>query len=147
MASLFSNKNLIWIDLEMTGLNPEKEKIIEIATIVTDSDLNILAEGPNMVLRQDSSLLELMDDWNKNHHSNSGLLDAVKISNLNEQQAEIETLDFISKFVGEGRSPMCVEIPFRMTDDFCLCTCQSLKHIFTIVILMYPQLKSLLLGG
>ena len=81
MASLFSNKNLIWIDLEMTGLNPEKEKIIEIATIVTDSDLNILAEGPNMVLRQDSSLLELMDDWNKNHHSNSGLLDAVKISN------------------------------------------------------------------
>ena len=67
MASLFSNKNLIWIDLEMTGLNPEKEKIIEIATIVTDSDLNILAEGPNMVLRQDSSLLELMDDWNKNH--------------------------------------------------------------------------------
>ena len=54
----------------MTGLNPEKEKIIEIATIVTDSDLNILAEGPNMVLRQDSSLLELMDDWNKNHHSN-----------------------------------------------------------------------------
>ena len=58
----------------MTGLNPEKEKIIEIATIVTDSDLNILAEGPNMVLRQDSSLLELMDDWNKNHHSNSGLL-------------------------------------------------------------------------
>ena len=107
MASLFSNKNLIWIDLEMTGLNPEKEKIIEIATIVTDSDLNILAEGPNMVSRQDSSLLELMDDWNKNHHSNSGLLDAVKISNLNEQQAEIETLDFISKFVGEGRSPMC----------------------------------------
>ncbi|MEY2973433.1 MAG: hypothetical protein RI886_1210 [Pseudomonadota bacterium] len=102
-----SNKNLIWIDLEMTGLDPEKERIIEIATIITDKDLNILEEGPNLVIHQPKELLSTMDDWNQNQHKSSGLLAKVKSSPITEQIAEIETLDFISRFVGEGKSPMC----------------------------------------
>lgn len=107
MSQLSSNKNLIWIDLEMTGLNPEKERIIEIATIISDSELNIIAEGPNLVISQDKMILEEMDDWNKSQHAHSGLLDAVKISSITEQMAEMQTLDFISKYVGDKKSPMC----------------------------------------
>ena len=107
MALKRSNKNLIWIDLEMTGLDPEKERIIEIATIITDKGLNILEEGPNLVIHQPKELLAAMDDWNTNQHKESGLLAKVKSSAVTEQIAEIETLDFVSKFVGEGKSPMC----------------------------------------
>jgi len=107
MKTLQSRDNLIWIDLEMTGLYPEKEKIIEIATLVTDSDLNILAEGPNLVISQPGEILDAMDDWNQNQHGSSGLIEQVKSSNITEQVAEIETLEFISKYVGEKVSPMC----------------------------------------
>jgi oligoribonuclease len=107
MKSLQSKDNLIWIDLEMTGLNPEKERIIEIATLITDSQLNVLAEGPNLIVNQPKSLLDQMDDWNQNQHGSSGLIDGVKKSNLTEQMAEIETLEFISKYVGPKQSPMC----------------------------------------
>jgi len=99
MKSLQSKDNLIWIDLEMTGLDPEKERIIEIATLITDSQLNILAEGPNIIINQSKGLLDQMDDWNINQHGSSGLIEAVKKSSITEQMAEIETLDFISKYV------------------------------------------------
>ena len=102
-----SNKNLIWIDLEMTGLNPKEERIIEIATIVTDSDLNILDEGPNIAIKQDKKFLDGMDEWNTTQHTSSGLLDSVLQSVVSTREAEIETLEFISKYVGRGKSPMC----------------------------------------
>ena len=107
MKSLQSRENLIWIDLEMTGLDPEKERIIEIATLITDSQLNILTEGPNIIINQPKVLLDEMDDWNQNQHGSSGLIDGVKKSAITEQMAEIETLEFISKYVGPKQSPMC----------------------------------------
>ena len=102
-----SNQNLIWIDLEMTGLDPEKERIIEIATIITDSNLTIVAEGPNLVINQPKEHIDAMDEWNTNQHSNSGLIKSVQQSSISEQAAEIETLEFISKYVGNKKSPMC----------------------------------------
>lgn len=99
--------NLIWIDLEMTGLLPEKDVIIEIATIVTDKDLNILAEGPALAIHQSSTILAGMDEWNTEHHTNSGLVQRVKESDISTKQAEIQTLEFLTKYVEPGASPMC----------------------------------------
>lgn len=99
--------NLIWIDLEMTGLNPEKDRIIEIATAVTDSNLNILAEGPVFAIHQSDELLATMDEWNTKQHNGSGLVARVKDSLVNEQQAESETLNFLQQYVTAGKSPMC----------------------------------------
>jgi oligoribonuclease len=99
--------NLIWIDLEMTGLDPEKERIIEIATVVTDANLNVLAEGPSLVINQSDQLLSLMDEWNTNQHGNSGLTERVRKSQINEAQAELATIDFLKQWVPEGASPMC----------------------------------------
>lgn len=102
-----NKNNLIWIDLEMTGLDPNRDRIIEIATIITDSDLNILAEGPVLAISQPESQLALMDDWNVNTHTSTGLLNRVKLSNISEQQAEQQTIDFISQWVPENCSPIC----------------------------------------
>ena len=107
MTTQKSNQNLVWIDLEMTGLDPEKERIIEIATIITDSNLTIVAEGPNLVINQSKELLNKMDAWNTKQHGNSGLIKSVLESSVTEQSAEIETLEFISKYVGNKKSPMC----------------------------------------
>ena len=107
MSTQKSNRNLIWIDLEMTGLDPEKERIIEIATIITDTNLTVVAEGPNLVIHQPKELIANMDDWNTNQHGNSGLIESVNKSSISEQAAEIETLEFISKYVGHKKSPMC----------------------------------------
>ena len=107
MKTLKSRDNLIWIDLEMTGLDPETERIIEVATLVTDSDLNLIAEGPNLIISQSKELLDSMDEWNQNQHGSSGLIQEVIKIDITEQIAEIETLDFISKYVGEKASPMC----------------------------------------
>ncbi len=100
-------QNLIWIDLEMTGLDTDNDRIIEIATIVTDSELNVLAEGPAIAIFQESAILDQMDEWNTSHHSRSGLIDRVKSSSFNESQAEYITLEFLKPFVTPGKSPMC----------------------------------------
>lgn len=107
MNSQLNKNNLIWIDLEMTGLDPNRDRIIEIATVITDSDLNILAEGPVLAISQPESQLALMDDWNVNTHTSTGLLNRVKLSNISEQQAEQQTIDFISQWVPENCSPIC----------------------------------------
>ncbi|OCG07108.1 oligoribonuclease [Gilliamella sp. wkB178] len=105
--SQINSNNLIWIDLEMTGLNPSVDRIIEIATIVTDSDLNILAEGPVIAVHQSDEQLALMDDWNKTTHGKSGLIDRVRQSTINEQQAELQTIEFLKQWVPENSSPIC----------------------------------------
>jgi len=101
------NLNLIWIDLEMTGLDPLKERIIEIATVVTDADLNILAEGPSLAIHQSDALLEAMDEWNTNQHGISGLVERVRKSTISESDAVAETVDFLKQWVPKGMSPMC----------------------------------------
>ena len=99
--------NLIWIDLEMTGLVPEKDIIIEIATVVTDADLNVLAEGPSLAIHQDNKYLESMDEWNTRQHTKSGLVQRVKESEISVNEAEKQTLDFVMKYVVPDTSPMC----------------------------------------
>lgn len=107
MTILKNKDNLIWIDLEMTGLDPIHNRIIEIATIITDSNLNILAEGPVLAINQPETHLALMDEWNVKTHTRTGLLERVKQSTINEQQAEQLTLDFIVNWVPENCSPIC----------------------------------------
>lgn len=99
--------NLIWIDLEMTGLDTDKDVIIEIATIITDSQLNILAEGPAIAVKQPDAMLDGMDEWNTRQHNQSGLVQRVRDSTVSPAQAEQQTLEFISQWVPAGRSPMC----------------------------------------
>jgi oligoribonuclease len=100
-------QNLIWIDLEMTGLNPDTDLIIEIATIVTDKNLNILAEGPAIAVNQPDAALLAMDDWNQKHHGQSGLIDRVRASMINAQEAELLTIEFLKQWLPERTSPMC----------------------------------------
>jgi len=99
--------NLIWIDLEMTGLDPERDRIIEIATIVTDADLNILAEGPVMAVHQSDAQLALMDEWNVRTHTNSGLVERVKASKIDDRAAEKATIEFLQQWVPANTSPIC----------------------------------------
>ncbi|HHX8310074.1 TPA: oligoribonuclease [Vibrio diabolicus] len=103
----FSDQNLIWVDLEMTGLDPETHKIIEIASIVTDSELNILAEGPVLAIHQPEEELEKMDDWCTNTHTASGLVERVRNSKISEQDAVAQTIEFLEKWVPKGASPIC----------------------------------------
>ena len=101
------NNNLIWIDLEMTGLDTQKDYIIEIATVVTDAQLNILAEGPVVAIHQPDDIMNAMDEWNTKQHAKSGLTQRVKDSSFTEAQAEKLTIDFLQEYVGKGKSPMC----------------------------------------
>ncbi|MEK7816363.1 MAG: oligoribonuclease [Pseudomonadota bacterium] len=101
------SSTLIWIDLEMTGLNSETDRVIEVATIVTDSQLNVLAEGPVLAIHQSDAILNGMDDWNKRTHNATGLVERVKLSTLTEVDAERLVLDFLRRYVPKNKSPMC----------------------------------------
>jgi oligoribonuclease len=102
-----NDQNLVWLDCEMTGLDPEAERIIEIAVIVTGPDLQPRVEGPVFVIHQSDAQLDAMDSWNKGTHGKSGLIDKVKASTTTEAEAEQALIEFISKFVGKQQSPMC----------------------------------------
>lgn len=99
--------HLIWLDMEMTGLNPDGDRIIEVAMIITDSQLNVVAESPVLAVHQPDSVLDAMDDWNKNTHGKSGLVARVKASVVSEAQAEQQLLGFLQQHVPAGKSPMC----------------------------------------
>lgn len=107
MTVLPDEQNLIWIDLEMTGLDPQRDQIIEIATVVTDQHLHILAQGPVMAIYQSDEILAAMDDWNTRHHGASGLAQRVRQSQTSLVDAEVETLKFLRHYVPSGKSPMC----------------------------------------
>jgi oligoribonuclease len=102
-----SEHNLIWVDMEMTGLEPMTDKVLEIATVITDSQLNVLAQGPVVAIYQDDATLAKMDEWCTNTHTHSGLVDRVRQSQVNEAQAEAITLDFLRQWTPAGGSPMC----------------------------------------
>jgi oligoribonuclease len=106
-GQLKQRENLIWIDLEMTGLNPDQDLIIEIATVVTDKHLVVLAEGPVFAIHQSDAILDGMDEWNTTQHTGSGLVERVKASDIDEARAEQETLSFLRQYVDPGLSPMC----------------------------------------
>jgi oligoribonuclease len=99
--------NLVWVDMEMTGLDPDKDRVIEVAAIVTDAHLNVLAEGPVFVIHQADEVLDGMDAWNKGTHGRSGLIERVKASTVSESQAEAEMIEFLRRYVPQGKSPMC----------------------------------------
>nr|WP_315400986.1 oligoribonuclease [uncultured Duganella sp.] len=102
-----SEMNLVWVDMEMTGLEPDTDRIIEVAVVVTDMHLNVLAEGPVMVVHQSDAVLDGMDAWNKGTHGRSGLIDKVKASTVTEAQAEEELIKFMKQWVPKGKAPMC----------------------------------------
>ncbi len=99
--------NLLWVDMEMTGLNPETDRIIEVAVVMTDAQVRVRVEGPVLVVHQSAEVMDGMDAWNKGTHGRSGLIAKVAASTLNEVQAEQELLDFIARYVPAGKSPMC----------------------------------------
>ncbi len=101
------DKNLVWMDLEFSGLEPETDVILEIATIITDENLEVIAEGPNLAIYQSETILSNLDDWNQKHHTQTGLLDRVRASSESHESAETKTLEFIKKYCNERKSPLC----------------------------------------
>ncbi len=107
LPSVPNEMNLVWIDMEMTGLNPDIDRVIELAAIVTDAELNVLSEGPVFTIHQTDQILDGMDAWNKGTHGRSGLIDRVKASTTTEEQASAQMIDFLRAYVPAGKSPMC----------------------------------------
>jgi oligoribonuclease len=99
--------NLVWVDMEMTGLDPDNDRIIEVAVVVTDAELNVLAEGPVFAIHQSDETLDKMDNWNKGTHGRSGLIDRVRASTVSEEQAESQLIAFLKQYVPANKSPMC----------------------------------------
>lgn len=130
-----NENNLIWIDLEMTGLDPERDRIIEIATLVTDANLNILAEGPTIAVHQSDEQLALMDDWNVRTHTASGLVERVKASTMGDREAELATLEFLKQWRLRVNRRFAVTASVRIVAS-CLNTCRSWKPTSTTVISM-----------
>ena len=106
-ALAVNDQNLVWIDLEMTGLFPERDRIIEIAVVVTDANLSVRVEGPVFAVHQSDAALDAMDAWNKGTHGRSGLIDRVKASRVDEAQAQGQVIEFLRRYVPQGKSPMC----------------------------------------
>ena len=101
------NDNLIWLDMEMSGLSPDTDLILELAVVITDANLNVLGESPVLVVHQSDAVLDGMDTWNKATHARSGLIDKVKASTLDEAAATLQMIEFLKQFVAAGKSPMC----------------------------------------
>jgi oligoribonuclease len=106
-APSVDENRLIWVDMEMSGLSPESDRVLEVAMVVTDAQLNVVAEGPVVVIHQDDSVLDRMDAWNRSTHARSGLIDRVRESQVGEAAAERQMLDWAARYVPAGRSPMC----------------------------------------
>lgn len=102
-----NDTHLVWIDMEMSGLEPDTDSVLEVALIVTDKDLNLVEEGPVLVVHQSDAVLDAMDNWNKGTHGKSGLIDKVKASPFSEADVEMQMIEFMKKHVGERKSPMC----------------------------------------
>lgn len=102
-----NDTHLVWVDMEMSGLDPDKDVVLEVALVVTDKDLNLVAEGPVLVVHQCATVLDAMDSWNKGTHGKSGLIDKVKASTLSETDVETQMIAFMKQYVGERKSPMC----------------------------------------
>lgn len=107
VALTYSDSNLVWIDLEMTGLSPQRDRIIEVAVVVTDAQLQQRVEGPVYAIHQSDAVLDAMDAWNKGTHGRSGLIDRVKASSVDEQQAQHDVIEFLKRYVPKNTSPMC----------------------------------------
>ena len=102
-----NDTHLVWVDMEMSGLDPDKDVVLEVALVVTDKDLNLVEEGPVLVVHQSDAVLDAMDSWNKSTHGKSGLIDKVKASPLSEADVENQMIEFMKRHVGERKSPMC----------------------------------------
>ncbi|KAJ0004076.1 hypothetical protein NQD34_010290, partial [Periophthalmus magnuspinnatus] len=118
-SSAAMSQRMVWVDLEMTGLDIEKDQIIEMACIITDSDLNVIAEGPNLIIKQPDELLDGMSDWCKEHHSKSGLTVAVRSSNISLEQAEYEFLSFVRQHTPPGQCPLAGQFVLCFQIDEC----------------------------
>ena len=145
-SALFNEDNLIWMDLEMTGLEPQVNRILEMAAVITDPQLNVIAEGPVVVIHQTPQVLNAMDSWNTSHHTKSGLVRKSLESEIDEAQAADITIAFSLSMFLQGRA-LCAAIPSGKTEDSWLVGCRILSSFSIIETLTFLQLRSVLEDG